>query len=176
MIAYNDDISDEAKKYNDSIIEKYNEMSDFNFCLPGEELVKNTNEYINETYIKMLPIIICVVIVVIIGLIGSIAINTRNQIYNYSVYFLCGCRWKDCIKISLANISIYMIVSVIISVIALYIMNLFNFNYLIGQVYELNNLLISVGILLFMILFSMILPMFIINGTSPVETIRKNSK
>lgn len=177
FLAYNNDISAEAKDYNDSIIEKYEEMnSNSIYCLENEELINNTNEYLNETYVKMLPIIICVAVVVIIGLIGSIAINTRNQIRNYSIYFLCGSRWNDCIKIAFANIGIHMIVAAIISVSVLYLMNVLNFNYLIGQSYRFNNILISAGLLIFMILLSMVLPMFIIKNTSPVETIKENEK
>lgn len=77
-----------------------------------------------------------------------------------------------CFKISLANISIITAFSGVLSGVLLYCSKFINLNYLIGQVYEWNNLYISLGVILAMMLLALIIPFGIIRFTSPVEVIK----
>ena len=53
-------------------------------------------------------------------------------------------------------------------------MKIINMDYLIGSVYEMNNLAISIAEIAVMYLLAIILPHNIIKTTSPVETIKEN--
>lgn len=179
FIVYNDDISKSDKEYNEKLIKQisgFYPVDDFHPIAPSftpfSQIKADTDEYITNSYIDILPIILVVAAIVLIGLIGSAAINTVTQIKNYGIYFLCGSKWSDCLRIAFANILIILVFSGIISGVLLYASTYLNLNYLIGQVYAWNNLFISAGILLVMMILSLIIPFSIIRFTSPVEVIK----
>lgn len=187
IVTYNDDISDEDIKHNEKVMQ---EIKDFRFKLDDgdeEELAnryefknlseakENTDNYVAEIYNQLIPIMLVVFAIVLIGLIGSVAINTATQIKNYGVYFLCGSKWSDCLKISFANILIILLFSCGISAALLYVGQNMNLDYLIGQAYGWNNLFVSIGMVVGMIVLSLVIPFFIIRFTSPVEVV-KNEK
>lgn len=180
FIVYDEDISSADREYNKKVIEEITGFQDENPDLypippqftPLSEIKADTDIYITNSYINILPIVLVVAAIVLIGLIGSVAINTVTQIKNYGIYFLCGSKWSDCFKISLANISIILLFSGVLSGILLYCSKFVNLNYLIGQVYDWNNLYISLGIIIGMMLLSLIIPFGIIRFTSPVEVIK----
>lgn len=179
FIVYDEDISESDKKYNEEIIKQiidFYPVDDFHPIPPQftplSQIKADTDIYIAESYNNILPIILVVAAIVLIGLVGSVAINTVTQIKNYGIYFLCGSKWSDCLKIAFANISIILVFSGIVSALLLYSSNAFNLNYLIGQVYDWNNLIISIDIILAMMILSLIIPFGIIRFTSPVEVIK----
>lgn len=180
FIVYDEDISSADREYNKEVIKEITGFQDENSDLypippqftPLSEIKADTDIYITNSYINILPIVLVVAAIVLIGLIGSVAINTVTQIKNYGIYFLCGSKWSDCFKISLANISIILLFSGVLSGILLYCSKFVNLNYLIGQVYDWNNLYISLGIIVGMMLLSLIIPFGIIRFTSPVEVIK----
>lgn len=180
FIVYDDNISKADIEYNKGIMKQITEFQKENAdsypiaptFTPLSQIKAGTDTYITNSYINILPIILVVAAIVLIGLIGSVAINTVTQIRNYGIYFLCGSKWSDCFKISLANISIILLFSGALSGIFLYCSKFINLNYLVGQVYEWNNLYISLGIIFAMILLSLIIPFGIIRFTSPVEVIK----
>lgn len=180
FIIYDENISEADKKYNEGIIEQIvnfqKDNADFYPVAPQftplSQIKADTDVYITNSYNYILPIILVVAAIVLIGLIGSVAINTVTQIKNYGIYFLCGSKWSDCLKIAFANISIILVFSGLVSALLLYSSTAFNLNYLIGQVYDWNNLFISLGIILAMMILSLIIPFGIIRFTSPVEVIK----
>ena len=180
FITYDDNISKADMEYNNGIMKQITEFqkehADFYPIAPTftplSQIKDSMDTYVTNSYINILPIIFVVAAIVLIGLIGSVAINTVTQIRNYGIYFLCGSKWSDCFKISLANISIILLFSGVLSGVLLYCSKFINLNYLIGQVYEWNNLYISLGVILAMMLLALIIPFGIIRFTSPVEVIK----
>lgn len=180
FIVYDDNISKADIEYNKDIMKQIANFQEDNPDLfpikpdfkPLSQIKADTDTYVTNSYIDILPIILVVAAIVLIGLIGSVAINTVTQIRNYGIYFLCGSKWSDCFKISLANISIILLFSGVLSGVLLYCSKFINLNYLVGQVYDWNNLYISLGIILAMIFLSLIIPFGIIRFTSPVEVIK----
>lgn len=183
ILTYNDDISDEDIAYNKKVMQ---EIKDFKFSLDEEyddvthryefkslsQAKENTDNYVAEIYNQLIPIMLVVFAIVLIGLIGSVAINTAAQIKNYGVYFLCGSKWSDCLKISFANILIILLFSCGLSAALLSVGQSMNLDFLIGRAYGWNNLFISAAMVLGMIVLALIIPFFIIRFTSPVEVIR----
>ena len=62
----------------------------------------------------------------------------------------------------------------VLTVLCIAVMKIINMDYLIGSVYEMNNLVISIMEIAVMYLLAIILPHNIIKTTSPVETIKEN--
>ena len=122
----------------------------------------------------MLPIIIAAAVVIMAGLIGSIAISTVRQTKNFAIFFLCGCSWKDCTRIITAYLTIIFSFAIILTLFSMAVMKIINLDYLIGSIYEINNLIVSIIEIAIMYLLAIILPHTIIKTTSPVETLREN--
>ena len=116
---------------------------------------------------------IAAAVIIMAGVIGSIAIATVRQIKNFGIFFLCGSSWKDCTRIITAYLTIFSF-AIVLTLFSMAVMKIINMDYLIGSVYEMNNLAISIAEIAVMYLLAIILPHNIIKTTSPVETINEN--
>ena len=174
FISYEDGLSEEDIAYNTNYLKQFGQVRD----VYGEEnfstLSEQSEKYLNDIYTRMLPIVIAAAVVILAGLIGSVAISTIKQIKNFGIFFLCGCRWKDCTRIIIAYLTILFSVAAVLTVLCIAVMKIINMDYLIGSVYEMNNLAISIAEIAVMYLLAIILPHNIIKTTSPVETIKEN--
>jgi len=174
FISYEDGLSEEDIAYNTNYLKQFGQVRD----VYGEEnfstLSEQSEKYLNDIYTRMLPIVIAAAVVILAGLIGSVAISTIKQIKNFGIFFLCGCRWKDCTRIIIAYLTILFSVAAVLTVLCILVMKIINMDYLIGSVYEMNNLVISIAEIAIMYLLAIILPHNIIKTTSPVETIKEN--
>ncbi|MBQ9673965.1 MAG: hypothetical protein IJV39_04995 [Ruminococcus sp.] len=169
--------SDDIKGNDDYLMENIGEaaMYDSNGDYETFKALDNaTQNEINKIYLQMLPIVLAALIVVLAGLIGSVAISTVKQIKNFGIFFLCGCRWKDCKKIITAQLAVLFAISCLFTVLSIWGMNAMNLNADMGLTFKLNNVLISLAILAVMYLLAIILPRNIIKTSSPVETIKEN--
>lgn len=134
---------------------------------------RNTLDYIHEQYIKLTPILLCVFIIVLAELICSAAMNTKAQLRNYGVYFLCGCRWKDCLKISLSYSLFILTGGCVIGASAFLIFQATPYAALFEQHLAPNNFYITMITAAFILFLSIIVPFFMIRRTSPVSIIRE---
>ena len=171
FVSYGSGLDEESIKRNNDLLKTigyFDDDKDFS------TLSEDTENTINNIYIGMLPMIIAAAVVILSGLIGSAAMTAIRQMKTFGIFFLCGCRWRDCIKIISASLVIILGMSVVLAVLGIYGMWAMNFEYLIGLSFGWNNFVISVVILAVMYLLSIILPHNIIKSSSPVETIKEN--
>ncbi len=170
-IYYNTEPSAEDRAYNETQLMKYGVNSTY---FTTAEIKANTMDYLNEQGQKMLPILICVFAVVIAELICSVAMHTKEQLRNYGIYFLCGCRWKGSLKISAAYSAIILLGGSIIGTVAYLLFQFSEYAELFGQSIELNNLFTTLTIIAVMLILSLVIPFFQVHRTTPVETIKEN--
>ena len=174
FVSYGKGLSKEEIQTNNEYLQKFGYIRD----QYGEEnfqtIADQSEKYLNDIYIHMLPIVLSAAVVVLAGLIGSIAISTVRQKKHFGIFFLCGCRWKDCTKIILAYLTILFAMAAALTILGIIVMKILNMDYLIGSVYSFNNLLVSIFEIVVMYLLAIILPHSIIKNSSPVETIKEN--
>ena len=171
FISYGEGLTDKQIKSNTEYLSTIGYVEDkWDFST----IVDESNKKLGDIYLRMLPIMITAVVVVLAGLIGSVAMSTIRQMKTFGIFFLCGCRWRDCIKIISANIIMVFGIAVILAIAGGFAMSTMNLEYLIGFSLDWNNLIFSIGILGVMYLLSIILPHNIIKSSSPVETIKEN--
>lgn len=175
FITYGHSVSEEDCKANNQFLKRFGVIRSMN----GDDSEENfqtvaqaSEKALQDIYTKMLPIILAAVVVVLAGLIGSVSIATVRQRKNFGIFFLCGCRHKDCTNIILAYLSLLFTASVLLTVAGIGIMKLMNMNYIMGTVYGWNNLLISIAEIIIMYLLAMMLPYHIIRSSSPVTAIK----
>lgn len=134
---------------------------------------KNSSDlYLYEQYIKLLPILIGVFVIVAAELICSAALNTKNQMRNYGIYFLCGARFRSCLKISAAYSAVILTGSLILGTSAYFIFVQSGYAKSFEQNFDINNIYITLVIITAMFLISLIIPFFMVKKTSPVEIIK----
>lgn len=171
FVTYQDNISEaESEK----LTEYLSTVGTVQYNQTLETLKEETEKQINDIYYRMMPLIITTIIIVLSGMIGSSAISTLRQVRTFGIFFLCGCRKKDCLIIVLIEIEITLLISVILALSGMIIMQQFRFEYLIGLTFGWANLLITVLLLLLLLVLSLILPFGIIKTTSPVKTIKEH--
>lgn len=134
---------------------------------------EETEKQINDIYYRMMPIIITAVIVVLSGLIGSAAVSTLRQVRTFGIFFLCGCRKKDCLIIVCTEMIITLLISALLALAGIIAMQHYGFEYLIGLTFGWLNVFITAILLLFLFVLSLILPFGIIRASSPVKTIKE---
>lgn len=64
----------------------------------------NTKEELKSEIHGVLPIAIAITFIGIIGIICLVILNTLKSRRAFAVYFICGMRWKSCIKIIIGHI------------------------------------------------------------------------
>ena len=136
-------------------------------------LAEESQRKINDIYYRMMPMIITAVIMVLLGFIGSAAISAVRQIRTFGIFYLCGCRKKDCISILAAETAIILLFSLLAAGIGLFILQQNHFDYLIGMTFGVMNVVISLLLVLLLFVLSMILPFGIIKTSSPILTLKE---
>ena len=118
---------------------------------------------------KYLPIAICAFIVILIGFISCTVVNTLKQMRNYGVLFICGMNWNNCTKICSAYTAIIILCSVCLAITAFSISNMFDISAKLGLLFRLDNVFISISVILITFLLNIIIPVFIINHKSAID-------
>ena len=174
FISYGENISENEINANNEYLKQFGEIR----SKYGDESFQTVNEKsiqaINDTYLRMLPMILSAAVVVLAGLIGSVAIATIRQKRNFGIFFLCGCQHKDCTKIIFAYLSILFTAAAFLTVMIILVMKFLNMDGLIGTVYDWNNLTISFAEVAVMYILAVILPHNIIKTASPIEAVKEN--
>lgn len=137
-------------------------------------LRENSDKYLFEQFIKIMPVLLGVFLIVLVELICSVTMNTRNQMRNYGIYYLCGCRWKDIVKISAANSAIILSFGAIIGAVGVVLFEFTPYASLFEQNLDFNNIYLTLLIVLIMLIMSLIIPAFMLKRTQPVEIIKEN--
>ncbi len=137
-----------------------------------EDVHSRSLSYLKTGLEKYIPLVILILVVSIISLISGTALNTLQQMKNYGVFYLCGIKWKDCLKISATNIFIILIFSVLASTILLLLAFYLGLFVKWGLVFRLNNLLVTSALFVLAFIVSSIIPYNIIIKNSPVEILR----
>lgn len=141
--------------------------------LSMKDFKRSSDSYLYEQYIKLLPVIAGVFLIVLTELICSAAMHTKRQMRNFGIYYLCGCRWKDCLKITLTYSLFILLGAAVLGAAALLIFSHTSYAQAFEQNINVNNLIISAAIVLFMLAVSFILPAVMVGRTSPVATIKE---
>lgn len=68
-----------------------------------DEFRDNTVIYINGQLIKLIPFLICTMILVVVSSVSISALNAKKRIKYFGILYICGSRWKGCLYVNLVN-------------------------------------------------------------------------
>ena len=138
------------------------------------ELNQNSIEYLKSDITLILPISLCILILTLINSVAVNAIQTKTNLKAYSIFFICGAKWKVGIIISLLNGLFTWLFGVVLSGILAFIFTNMNGSsqYIIS--FNLPEIIMCVLMGLLNIIVSIILPILIISKQNPRELLIDN--
>lgn len=166
MIKFKDGLSDE--EYQKAIESSYGLGTYIEF----KEIRENSLKQIKSELTVLTPIVGGIILLVIVSVLSMSAVNTNKQLRNYGVYYMCGCKWKQCTMINVLSIFISEIAAGILAYIGLRLAEIFGF---------LKNTVVTLGawqligclcVVVITLIASLIMPVLIIGKSTPREIIK----
>lgn len=137
------------------------------------EISDNTKDGLQSEMHSVFPSAISITLIGVIGIICLIILNTIKCKKVFAVYFICGMKWKDCLKIIICHILCIFIGTVFLVAVAFGVMastNMFTETHLL---IKWNNLFITLGLFVMVLAVSIITAKCMLSNTSPVTDLRK---
>lgn len=166
MIKFKDGLSDE--EYQKAIESSYGLGTYIEF----KEIRENSLKQIKSELTVLTPIVGGIILLVIVSVLSMSAVNTNKQLRNYGVYYMCGCKWKQCTMINVLSIFISEIAAGVLAYIGLRLAEIFGF---------LKNTVVTLGawqligclcVVVITLIASLIMPVLIIGKSTPREIIK----
>ena len=140
---------------------------------PLSELKEKSDESLKEDLGKYVPLAAVIIIVVILGTAGAIAIQTLDEMKNYAVMYLCGMKWRRTVLVSLCKVLMLLLAAVLISVGAMMILHRQNISAELGLAFGSRNIYISLALAGVAVACSVILPVLLLRRSEPAEIMRR---
>ena len=140
---------------------------------PLPELKQKSDESLKEDLGKYVPLAAVIIIVVILGTAGAIAIQTLDEMKNYAVMYLCGMKWRRTVLVSLCKVLMLLLAAVVISVGAMMILQKQNISAELGLAFGSRNTYISLALAGAAVACSVLLPVLLLRRSQPAEIMRR---
>lgn len=76
----------------------------YEFRHTSAEMRENSMEYIMNQMNMLIPILIAMIILTLMSIISSTVIMIRQNMHNYSIYYMMGFTWKRCVLIHVESV------------------------------------------------------------------------
>lgn len=116
FINYDEDISGEAMENNLTSLYQNGLIT---YTFDYGTIYKNSKKLIANDMLIFIPISVIIMLVTMVSTIKVIAINTDNIVYNLSLYYLNGCTWGTCKKISIISNLLSLIMAIFTNIVVL---------------------------------------------------------
>lgn len=157
IIAFDEPQSQEDRAYNESILAS-TESRDPGWFVKLEQIQEKGLIYRNEDFNKMLPIVVCIIVVIFIGIICSSAIISARQLRKYAILYIVGAKSSDCIIISCVTAFISSVISLAIALLVLILGIANSFANELGFVWGANNVVAVAATVVFTIISFGVIP------------------
>lgn len=168
LIKYKNDASQQE------IDEMNNFLRGFGPTVDMKEFYNRSQNYFYNQMLKIVPLLICTVLLVVVSTISISALNIKNNIKLYSIFYVCGSNRRQCLSLCFFNSTLTVLIGLAITYI---IMNISNISGILGQtVIQITNggiLMCAVAVLVH-IACSMIMPVVLMNKNSLRENLTEN--
>lgn len=139
-----------------------------------KEFYDRSQNYFYNQMLKIVPLLICTILLIVVSTISISALNIKNNIKLYSVFYVCGSNRRKCLCLCLFNSILTVVIGIAITYI---IMSISNISGALGQtVIQITNigiLMCAVAVVVH-IVCSMIMPVVLMNKNSLIENLTEN--
>lgn len=170
FITFADSITEDEIRENEAVLSNFSLYA----MNSTEEIREKTLEFIFEQLYTLFPVAVGIALLVFTGIFSVEILSTKEQLHNYSIYYITGMRWKDCIKINLWHEIIIHIASFVIFIGLYYISYVFHF--IDKNLIKIHGSYMVMIVLLSIVncLFSLIVPKLMIHKTEAVQMLKVN--
>lgn len=140
---------------------------------PLSELKQKSDESLKKDLGKYAPLAAVVMLIVIVGTAGAIAIQTLDEMKHYAVMYLCGMKWKRSVLINLCKVVILLTVSLLISGSIMSVLQSQNISAELGLSFGRTNLYASLALVGLTVICSVLLPLLLLRRSEPAEIMRR---
>ncbi len=172
LIKYSDDITEKEIEENHKILSSI--QQGFLLGENMEVIRENSKADLFREMLTLLPIIISVISLTIISSISVSALSTKKQLRNYTIYYICGSRWKNCVLINACQSLITIAYATLGTIVTIAVIIRTGLSEKFIFTINPTTIFFSSLILIVYFLISMILPVLIIRKTTPVTILKKN--
>lgn len=168
FITFDNDATKEELSEAEKKLSKYGEVYNL------ETVNRKSLQEAKDQAFTIVPMIASILIFLAISSICLSAINTKKQLCNYGIFYICGSRWKQCSLISVCSTFITSLLAIILSGAGMFLAEHFGLLKETVITFGKWQLIACLTVLLFNIIVSLIMPFTIIGRTSPREIIKNN--
>jgi hypothetical protein len=149
-------------------------LRDYSRTFTLDKFRENSLIYINGQLIKLVPMLICIIILVIVSSVSASALSVKSRIKDYGIYYICGSKWNSCVLIGFVG---NLLTAVMAAAIAVCISNIMTVkgifeNTVIG--FGKLHFLCCMGIVILNMAISLIIPIIVMKRNTPKEILMSN--
>lgn len=137
-----------------------------------ETVNSNSKEYLRGELFKMMPVIVILLILVVISAVSVSAIAARRRLKDYAKYYVLGLQWKQCAIVNFLQALTTAAAALIISAAALFVIRFTGLSDVITIIINTRLVAALLGIFALYLVFSMIMPLIMLNSATPKELLQ----
>ncbi len=144
---------------------------DFTYMGDVETYRENSELYVNEQLMILVPIAIAIFVITLFTVITTGIIGTYNNIYNYAVLYLCGNTWRKC---AMLNMIKYLVIAAAAIVIDVLFFAVGSKTYLKETVISIGieSVIISIALFAIILVMSIIIPLIVVSRKQPRDVLK----
>ncbi|MCI6498034.1 MAG: hypothetical protein MSA21_03905 [Lachnospiraceae bacterium] len=170
FVTYNKPVGPDIIKYNNTVLGRKG------FYYSIKEFKSNSQKYITKMQKKVFPIMCGVMIVVMVGIVSASMIQTMSQMRQYGVFYLCGASRMKCILMTIIGNILTYVISVVVSFCIVVTVYNTELRTKIGMVMEINNIWITLFIMVMLVVMSIVVPFVMLKVKSIKEILIKHEE
>lgn len=167
IITFSDNVNDEKLKEYSSELSSYNSVVSINL----KDMQENNKAYLYKRMYDLFPLILILIILTTVSCISSSALTMRMRLRDYTIFYICGQKWNQCVFINAVSSLVIGTASFITSLVLLFVLRITNALNSIKIILSIEGFLTMVAVLIIYVAISMIMPAFIISRRTPKEII-----
>lgn len=161
LIAFDKPLSEEDRIYNEAVLIDA-DCEEPGWLINFDQLQRKGLIYRNEDFNKMLPVVCCMVVIILIGVICSSAIISARQLNKHAVLYINGATPFDSLIISCVTAGISSVIAVMIALPLMFFGVANSFANDLGFVWGANNILAIIATVAFTLVSFSIIPAVVI--------------
>ncbi len=137
-----------------------------------ESINAASKEYIHTELMKLLPIVIVLMVLTVVSAVSVSAIAARRRLRDYAKYYVLGLRWRQCALVNLFQTLVTGAAALIIAAAGLTVVGATPLSETFMVVANGWTFLAVLGVFALYLIFSMIMPLIMLNSATPKELLQ----
>lgn len=167
IITFSDSVNDEELNEYSSELSSNNSV----VSIKLKDMQENNKAYLYKRMYDLFPLILILMILTTVSCISSSALTMRMRLRDYTIFYICGQRWNQCVFINALSSLVIGIASFITALLLLFVLRITNMLDSIKIIISIEGILTMAAVLIFYVAVSMIMPAIMISRRTPKEII-----